>query len=217
MFAVALPLGYKLLPFAPTDLMVYQKGSRMKVSKLLLSSSIILPLIAGGTLVQANDVSLRISDDSVHTQVNLSPNSAEIDFGAGYMYHEGSRHIINLDVHAKGQTAIGNLPTTAGVGVQATGFDDNSIDGGALGLGGFARVNLPSVPGLAFEGALHYAPSILSFGDADDLTRVRAQVNYRVIQNADVFLGYHYLNTDLENGADVTLDKGIFAGMKLLF
>jgi len=189
----------------------------MKVSKLLLAASITIPLIAGSTVANANDASLRISNDSVHTQVNLSPNNANIDFGAGYMYHEGSRHIINIDMHAKGQTAIGNLPTTAGIGVQATGFDDKKIDGGALGLGGFARLNIPSVPGLSLEGALHYAPSILSFGDADDLTRVRAQVNYRVIQNADVFLGYHYLNTDLDGGSDVTLDKGIFAGMKLLF
>ncbi|MFD2229695.1 YfaZ family outer membrane protein [Alkalimarinus sediminis] len=189
----------------------------MKASKLLLATSIIVPLMAGSTLANASDVSLRISNDSVHTQVNLSPNNSNIDLGAGYMYHEGSRHIINLDLHAKGQTAIGNLPTTAGIGVQATGYDDKRIDGGALGLGGFARLNIPSVPGLAFEGALHYAPSILSFGDSDDLTRVRAQVNYRVIQNADVFLGYHYLNTDLDGGSDVTLDKGIFAGMKLLF
>ncbi|UZE95181.1 YfaZ family protein [Alkalimarinus alittae] len=189
----------------------------MKASKLLLAASIVTPLIAGSTVAHANDVSLRISDDSVHTQVNISPNSSTIDFGAGYMYHEGSRHIINIDMHAKGQTAIGNLPTTVGVGVQATGFDDKQIDGGALGLGGFARLNLPSVPGLSFEGALHYAPSILSFGDADDLTRFKAQVNYRVIQNADVFLGYHFLNTDLEHSNDVTLDEGIFAGMKLLF
>lgn len=189
----------------------------MNAIKLLLATSITIPLMAGSTLANASDASLRISNDSVHTQLNLTPNNANVDFGAGYMYHEGSRHIINIDIHAKGQTAIGNLPTTAGIGVQATGFDDKNIDGGAVGLGGFARLNIPSVPGLSFEGALHYAPSILSFGDADDLARVRAQVNYRVIQNADVFLGYHYLNTDLDGGRDVTLDEGIFAGMKILF
>ncbi|WP_250657328.1 YfaZ family outer membrane protein [Alkalimarinus coralli] len=189
----------------------------MNVSKLFLAASTALPLIAGSTIALASDVSLRISDDSVHSQVNVTPNGSNIDLGAGYMYHEGSRHIVNLDLHAKGQTAVGNLPTTAGVGIQATGFDDDSVDGGAVGVGGFARLNIPSVPGLSFEGALHYAPSILSFGDADDLTRVRAQANYRVIQNADVFVGYHYLNADLEGHSDVTLDKGLFAGMKLIF
>lgn len=189
----------------------------MKVSKLLLTVTSIIPLISMSTVAQANDATLRLSDDSVHGQVNLSNNTSNLDFGAGYMYHEGSRHIINLDLHTKGQTAIGNLPTTVGVGVQLTGYDDNDIEGAAVGLGGFARLNMPEVPGLSFEGALHYAPSILSFADSDDMTRLRIQANYRLIKTADVFAGYHYLNTDVDGGSDLTLDEGIFIGMKLMF
>ncbi len=189
----------------------------MKAPKLWLTVASSLPLIIATSAAQASDFSLRVSDDSAHAQVNLSNNAANMDFGAGYMYHDGSRHILNIDLHAKGQTAVGNLPTTAGVGVQFTGFEDDDLDGAAVGLGGFARVNIPTVPGLSFEGALHYAPTILSFSDADEMTRLRIQGNYRIIQNADVFLGYHYLNADLDGGSDVTLDEGVFVGMKLMF
>jgi len=189
----------------------------MKVSKLLLAITSVIPLISISTITQASDATLRLSDDSVHGQVNLSNNSSNLDFGAGYMYHEGSRHIINIDLHAKGQTAVGNLPATVGIGVQLTGYDTDDLQGGAVGLGGFARLNVPEVHGLSFEGALHYAPSILSYSDSEDMTRFRIQANYRLIQNADVFAGYHYLNTDLDGGSDITLDEGLFIGMKLMF
>ena len=189
----------------------------MKASKLLLAATSIISLISIPTLSQASDATLRLSNDSVHGQVNSSNSASNTDFGAGYMYHEGSRHIINVDLHAKGQTAVGNLPTTVGIGVQFTGYDTDNVEGGAIGLGGFTRMNVPEVPGLSFEGALHYAPSILSFSDSDNMTRLRIQANYRLIQTADVFAGYHYLNTDIDGSSDVTLDEGLFVGMKLMF
>ncbi len=189
----------------------------MNAFKLLLAAAGTIPLISAFNMAQANDATLRISDDSAHAQVNLTANDSNIDVGAGYMYHEGSRNIINIDLHAKGQTAIGNLPTTVGVGLQFTGFDDDGTKGSALGLGGFARMNIPELPGLSFETALHYAPSILSFGDSDDLTSLRIQANYRIIQSADVFAGYNYLHTEIDDDPDITLDEGVFVGMKLMF
>ncbi len=55
-------------------------------------------------------------------------------------------------------------------------WDQSRADGGAVGLGGFATVNIPDVPGLSFTGGLHYAPSILSFGDSDDMTSLSCVV-----------------------------------------
>ena len=82
----------------------------------------------------------------------------------------------------------------------------------------FATVNIPNVPGLSFTGGLHYAPSILSFGDSDDMTSLELRGSYRVIRNAELFAGYRYLNTDIENSArDVNLDEGVMAGMKIFF
>ncbi|MDY6841309.1 MAG: YfaZ family outer membrane protein, partial [Pseudomonadota bacterium] len=162
---------------------------------------------------------LSLTSNSVKGQVNfLGPND-DVQLGGGYTYHEGSRHIANVDFHAQGRTAIGNLPTTAGLGLRGIGWDDDSLDGGAAGLGGFATVNIPDVPGLSFTGALHYAPSILSFGDSDDMTNLELRGSYRVIRNAEVFAGYRYLNTELDSprGGDVNLDEGIMAGMKIFF
>jgi hypothetical protein len=168
----------------------------------------------------AADLELSLTDESVKGQYNLMTGRDDLQLGAGYTYHEGSRHIANADFHAQGQTALGNLPTTAGLGARAYGWDDDDHgDGGAVGLGGFARVNIPTVPGLSFGGSLHYAPSILSFGDSDDMTEVELRGSYRVIRNAEVFAGYRYLNTDLDGrgSRDIDLDDGLMAGIKVFF
>ncbi|PAV26099.1 hypothetical protein CF392_07665 [Tamilnaduibacter salinus] len=167
--------------------------------------------------VAAADFDVSLTDDSVKGQFNTMPRQSEIQLGAGYTYHEGSRHILNLDLHAQGQTAIGNLPTTAGIGFRAIGWDDDPADGGAVGVGGFATVNVPNVPGLSVGGSLHYAPSILSFGDSDDMTSFDAQASYRLIRNAEIFGGYRYVNTDLDPRGDLTLDEGVMAGIRLFF
>ncbi|HET8848520.1 MAG TPA: YfaZ family outer membrane protein [Marinobacter sp.] len=181
-------------------------------------SALVLSLAAAP--VFASDLDLSLTNDSVKGQVNFFGSQNDIQLGAGYTYHEGSRHIANLDFHAQGRTALGNLPTTAGIGLRGVGYDDdNNVDGGAVGLGGFATVNIPDVPGLSIGGSLHYAPSILSFGDSDDMTSVELRGSYRVIRNAEVFAGYRYLNTELDfrGSPDVNLDEGVMAGIKIFF
>ncbi|WP_303290665.1 YfaZ family outer membrane protein [Marinobacter sp. SS5-14b] len=169
--------------------------------------------------VMAADLDLSLTNDSVKGQVNFFGTQEELQLGAGYTYREGSRHIGNVDFHAQGRTALGNLPTTAGIGMRGIAWDDDQVDGGAIGLGGFATVNIPDVPGLSFGGNLHYAPSILSFGDSDDMTSLELRGSYRVIRNAEVFLGYRYLNTELDfaGNPDINLDEGVLAGMKIFF
>lgn len=168
----------------------------------------------------ARDFSLSLTNESVRAQVNATDSASELAYGGGYTYHEGSRHIFNLDFHAQGRTALGNLPTTAGVGLRGIAYDDgDNYDGGGLGLGGFASVNIPMVPGLSVNADLHFAPSILSFGDNDGIFSTSANLSYRIIRNAEFFGGYRYLNADLDNAArsDITLDSGIMAGLKILF
>ena len=184
----------------------------MKASRISL---VVISLAA--TPVFAADADISLTNNSAKGQFNFFEPNSDMQIGAGYTYHEGSRHIGNLDFHAQGRTALGNLPTTAGIGLRSLAWDDDNLDGAALGLGGFATVNIPDVPGLSFTGGLHFAPSILSFGDSDDMTSLELRASYRVIRNAEVFAGYRYLNTDLDGKGDIDLDEGIMAGIKLFF
>jgi len=168
--------------------------------------------------VQASDFALSLTDDSAKAQINFTDNASELAFGTGYTYHSGSRHIANADFHAQGRTAIGNLPATAGVGMRAMYFRDSPDEGGAVGLGGYSSLNIPDVPGLSLNGSLHYAPTILSFGDSDGMINFETTVSYRVIRNAEFFAGYRFVKTEIEDvRRDLRLDEGFLAGLRIMF
>lgn len=193
-----------------------RKWLRASLAAALLTG---LPIAA-----QAGDFAISLTDDSVKAQINFADQSDELAFGTGYTYHNGSRHIANLDFHAQGRSAIGNLPATVGVGARSFYFRDSPIEGGAVGLGGYSTINFPDVPGLSINGTLHYAPTILSFGDSDGMTSLELTLGYRVIRNAEFFAGYRYVQTEIDardrNGVnidDVTLEEGFLAGLRILF
>ena len=166
---------------------------------------------------QASEVEINIGNESVNAQVNLLTGTRQAEFGGGYIYREGGVHIGNVDLHARGQTALGNLPTTVGIGAQMSFFDEDRLDGYALGLGGYAHLKIPEVPGLGFKAAVHYAPSITTFSDAEQFLRTDLKVTYRVIQNADVYVGYRNVRVDIENQGHRSLDENVHLGFMIIF
>lgn len=170
-------------------------------------------------IAQASELDLRISDDTVEANYAVTSHETDAMFGIGYLYKDDRDkiNVLNIDLHTSGQTALANLPTTVGIGIQANVFKQDEFKGSAIGIGGSVRVNIPDVPGISVESELHYAPNVLTFNDADDFSRFRVQLNYRIIQSADISFGYRYLNAGVENGGDTTLESGAFLGMKLEF
>ncbi len=185
-------------------------------TKPVLLSLFIFLLAANST---ANEFDLRVSDDSIHGNFSVEDENSDILFGMGYFYKDEDEaiNVVNLDLHAKGRTAMGNLPTTVGLGLQGTYFKEDRFKGSAVGVGGSVRVNLPDVPGMSIETEAHFAPNILAFGDADAFTRFRLQANYRIIQSADISAGYRYLKAGVEDAGHRTFESGMFLGMKLKF
>ena len=84
----------------------------------------LLVFIFGGGQIMANEVDLRISDDTIHG--NYAATTDTTLFGLGYLYKnaDSSINIINTDFHVRGQTAIGNLPMTVSMGFQGNFFKE---------------------------------------------------------------------------------------------
>ena len=193
----------------------YTMKNNLILQTVLLSSTALLCTPAG-----ANEFDMRISDDAIHGNFSVSAMDSSAQFGLGYFYknEDDAINILNIDLHTKGQTAIANLPTTIGIGFQANLFKEDVFKGSAVAIGGSMRVNIPDAPGLSLETALHYAPSVLSLGDSDEFRRFRLQVHYRIIESADISLGYRYLNVGIEeNNENHTFESGAFLGLKLTF
>lgn len=202
------------------------KYMRKTKASLFINTAVLCSSALISSHLFANEFDMRISDDAIHGNFTISKENSSAQFGAGYFYKNADTaiNILNLDLHTKGQTAIANLPTTIGIGFQANLFKEEAFKGSAIGIGGSMRVNIPDAPGLSIETDLHYAPSVLAFGDSDEFRRFRLQANYRIIESADISLGYRYLNvgTDfVQNGQQInnnhTFESGAFLGLKLTF
>jgi hypothetical protein len=188
-------------------------------TKFLLASALCSSALISMS-ASANEFDMRISDDAIHGNFSIFKEDSNAQFGLGYFYKNDDEtiNIMNIDLHTKGQTAIANLPTTVGIGFSANLFKEGNFKGSAVGIGGSVRVNIPEAPGLSIETALHYAPSVLSFGDSDEFRRFRLQINYRIIESADISLGYRYINVGVEETNDNhTFESGAFLGLKLSF
>jgi hypothetical protein len=178
-----------------------------------------LLLIVSNSVLAEGELDFRISDDTIGGGISSSSYDSSLNYGFEHFYRDegDSINISNINLHARGQTVIANLPATVDIGAEATYMKEGNFKGSAIAFGANLRMNLPTAPGVSLEGRAHYAPDIVAFGDSDRFLRLRTQVNYRVIQNADISAGYQYLSTGIKNGGDRTFESGLYLGMKLIF
>lgn len=191
--------------------------SRNSLSTFTLASVLLLPLPA-----LANEFDLRVSDDTVQLNLSSTKQNASVFYGGGYLYKDGkdqdkSVNLVNADFHAIGRTALANMPTTAGLGVQVNHADQGPLNATAIGIGGILSVTIPDAPGLSVETQAHYAPRVLAFQDSTYFTRAHIQLNYRIIKSADLAAGYRYISTGIENAKRYTFESGAYLGIRIIF
>lgn len=89
---------------------------------------------------------------------------------------------------------------------------------GYLGLGARLGYLIPSasVPMGVFAEAF-YAPKITSFGDVEEVVEVTAGFEAEVAPSAKGYIGYRFLNVEVEGGGDVDLDKSAHLGVMFEF
>ncbi|MBV5284421.1 MAG: hypothetical protein JZU53_18510 [Paludibacter sp.] len=111
---------------------------------------------------------------------------------------------------------VSGLAIALGIKGEYTKFDGEKY--AAIPLGIEADMKLPFVDFMPFYvgGALYYAPSVLSFKDADDYFETRIHFDVVPIQNGRIEIGYRMIDTDVKN-RDVTYNDAWYLGMRLDF
>ncbi len=62
----------------------------------------------------------------------------------------------------------------------------------------------------------NYAPSALSYKDADEYKEYRIEVDSNVVPNIDIYAGFRRVDTDYNNGNDYRLNNKAYAGFKFI-
>ena len=124
-----------------------------------------------------------------------------------------------------------DIVLTAGM-IFPAGFDDNRLqinfgprayaalleeeneDVMAVSLGGEIRFEMDTDSGFAVVGEAYYAPDILTFGAANNLTDLSARLEVMLQQRLTLFGGFRWFEFDLAEAEDTrTLQEEFFVGV----
>jgi hypothetical protein len=94
------------------------------------------------------------------------------------------------------------------------GTENQDIFG--VGLGGRARYTVGHKQSLSIQLAGFYAPDILTFGQADNVSEVSTRVDLAFNPNLSGFIGYRIFNVGLLGG-DKRIDDGVQVGFRRNF
>ncbi len=191
----------------------------MLVRNLIVALGILTAGILSTTVAHAQEFDLTLSDNSaLFRYIQHSNNSyghSEID--AGFLYTDSNDFLMMLGVLAEGEAGAGSPGLNAGIGVKAFSANNNAYDLFAIAIGGELRYSPPSMSRLGIRGQLYHAPGIVTFMDADDFTYGAISVEYEVLQQATVYLGYRSVKSDLQRPGKSTIDDDSHIGLRLLF
>lgn len=177
----------------------------------------------------AHQVEVNVNDKDVEGQIRLDMGRmgslAHTYVGARFLNGDNNNSQTIADPDALMEVSFMAQNDVTGVRGLKIGLglkgEYTKIDGrayAAIPLGIEAELKLPLNSPIAFYlgGALYYAPSVLSFKDADDYFETRIHLDVEPIENARVEVGYRQIDTNLKNRS-VTYNDSWYFGLRLDF
>jgi len=190
------------------------------MKKILIGSLIATSLLLGNNAVEVN-----INNDTLEVEADIYLNdSYDVSNNSNYYLTVG--HLRTENDNAETQTL-----TTAGLKVLNPFTDDNGISFGlgmksvytnqlsktffALPLSVYGKIEFTEV--IYVDAEISYAPKVLSLGDAESYTDMKAKFNYKVLENGYVFIGARSVETKYDSGTTSKYDTSAFVGLEVRF
>ncbi|MGC1508407.1 YfaZ family outer membrane protein [Ketobacter nezhaii] len=166
----------------------------------------------------AHTLDLSLNNDAVGLDYTTQVSQSEVNVGAGILHHQD-----NGDAYWGSFFVADNVNKQSGILAGLGGrlyyidADKQNNSGTALGLGGFVNWDLPNVTNLSLRSDFYYAPDVLAFDEVKRFVDFSARVQYRVIEQAWIYLGYRNAEMKGTSGSDQKIDEGVNVGLMLWF
>lgn len=189
---------------------------------LPISASILL-LALQVSVTQADTLDINLSNESAQFKYSSRLNGStegRNESGVGFLYNESDNYLFETDllfIDVAGTRSPG-LEIGVGPRLYFARHDATDTNVAAVGIGVQFRFKPQMAARLNFSFAGYYAPGIVSFADAENMSEVSATIGYEVIPTASIYLGYRYISANLEQIDDkAEIDKTGMIGMKFTF
>lgn len=182
-------------------------------------------LAAAASTAQAEILDFNLSDEALRASMS-GPLSLGVHGGAqydfGYMYSDKRDARLNLGhigLMVTGDAGARDANVQAGLGLRGVVLGmRHSNNGGAVAVGGNFDVRLPEFNRIGLIGSLWFAPSVLAFGDAERYSDLSVALDYEVIRNASLYVGFREVRVKVDEQVGSTLrDNSVLLGMRLHF
>jgi len=132
-------------------------------------------------------------------------------------YIKSDESLIGLGISVE-NTPINYQNLVFNIGLRSVFSDHAGKDFAAvpITIGAKAQLFLGDLPTTFVGAKIGYAPSSLSFRDADEYTEYRVEIDSKVIPNINVYAGYRNIDTDYTNRS-YNLNDSFYAGFKFVF
>ena len=168
---------------------------------------------------EAQEFDVTLSNESAQFRYIIKSNggfgNSEIDFGA--LYTQSNDTVGMAGIQVVDEAGSGSPGLSVGLGAKAFVANTDSYDIIAAAVGGQLRYSPPSMKRFGVSASAFYSPDIICFMDARNFLYTSARLEYELLAQARVYLGYRRVTAKIKNQSDDTLDSDIHLGMQILF
>ncbi len=192
----------------------------LKVKLGQWSSLALAGLLMWNTNVSAQTASIALSESSAQLGYSFlvgGSNYGRTEVGVNFLYNENGAYIADTSLLVFDEVGSKIRGLVAGLGGKVYGASFGSQQYLALGVGGMVRFAIPQNKRLILGVDGYYAPSIVSFLDADNFYEVAGRVEYEVLPQAAAFVEYREFIVKNTNNVVRPLEKRIRVGMEINF
>lgn len=166
----------------------------------------------------ASELDFNVSDEAVALDYAATPTEGGAQASFGLLREKDDVLVGDLGLHVVDNAGSQDQPVKVGLGGKLLFVDTEFLSGGGIGIGAFGRFNLSKANRVAVAGSLHYAPTVTTYGDVESYLEYDARIEYEVLRNASIYLGYRKVEAEFEGvPGDADLDSGAHFGMHFRF
>lgn len=193
---------------------------------MFLRRTVAFSLLAASTMATisitalADTIDINLRDTSAQIQYSSSMGRdalGKTEFHMGVLYANKNNILGDLGILVKDDVGSNAPGFSVGVGMKGLVANTKGTNDSALALGGMMRYSPPAASRLGIIGLVYFSPKITTFGDADRYTETGVKLEFVIIPQAAVYLGYRRIQFGLKAAPDVILDDGVHVGVRISF
>lgn len=188
--------------------------------RVFLLVVILLVTGAGAGAAQADSLDLALSSDSARISYDAPFRAANFGlnrFEAGFLFTDRDDAVASLGLRVSDEAGSGSPGLEVGLGLKAYAAAADNNGSLALGVGGELHYMPPAMNRVGFGLFGYYAPDIVAFIDSDHFYEWGARLEYQVLPEAAVYLGYRKVEVGLKDLGDFNIESGGHLGVRYGF